>query len=123
MEWLRGDSVPRAKEATLFRFRLLTPDGKVPKDMAFYMGMLGHAAFVKTDGTAFAHIHPDGSAAMAAVMLAGGQMSMPDMNTGGGLPNEVNFPYGFPSSGRYRIIVQMKHGENVETGVFDADVS
>jgi hypothetical protein len=34
----------------------------------------------------------------------------------------VEFPYGFPSSGRYRIFVQMKHGVTVETGVFDAEV-
>jgi hypothetical protein len=38
------------------------------------------------------------------------------------LPATVSFPYGFPSPGRYRIFVQMKHGETVETGVFDAVV-
>jgi hypothetical protein len=121
MEWLQENSLPHAKEASLFRFRLLAPDGSAPKDMAFYMGMLGHAAFVKTDETAFAHIHPDGSASMAAVMMTGDQMDMPEMDKPG-LPNEVNFPYGFPSPGRYRIIVQMKHGGTVETGIFDADV-
>jgi hypothetical protein len=122
MEWLQGNSLPHAKEASLFRFQLLAPDGSAPKDMAFYMGMLGHAAFVKTDGTAFAHIHPDGSASMAAVMMTGNPMDMPEMDKAG-LPNEVNFPYGFPSPGHYRIIVQMKHGETVETGIFDADVT
>ena len=34
----------------------------------------------------------------------------------------VTFPYGFPSPGRYRIFIQMKHGTTVETGVFDAEV-
>jgi hypothetical protein len=34
--------------------------------------MAGHAAFVKTDGTVFAHTHPEGSAAMQAMMLANG---------------------------------------------------
>jgi len=34
----------------------------------------------------------------------------------------VEFPYGFPSAGRYRVFIQMKHGNTVETGVFDADV-
>jgi len=34
----------------------------------------------------------------------------------------VEFPYGFPSAGRYRIFIQMKHGNTVETGAFDADV-
>ncbi|HMF74658.1 MAG TPA: hypothetical protein VK604_03255 [Bryobacteraceae bacterium] len=133
MEWLRGSSLPHAKEASLFQFRLLAPDGSAPHDMKFYMGMLGHAAFVKTDGSAFAHIHPDGTAAMAALMLTGNQSdspmdmdmhtNMPGMKMGAGLPNEVSFPYGFPASGHYRIIVQMKHGETVETGIFDANVT
>jgi hypothetical protein len=35
---------------------------------------------------------------------------------------EVAFPYGFPSPGRYRIFIQMKHGDTVETGAFDAEV-
>ncbi len=122
------------KTATNFQFDLFGPDGTPPSDMKLYMGMLGHAAFVKTDGTVFAHIHPTGTVAMAAFMMAnpqtGGQetdgsgMNMPDMGSNpGALPNTVRFPYGFPSPGQYRIFVQMKHGDTVETGVFDADVS
>jgi hypothetical protein len=38
------------------------------------------------------------------------------------IPPMVEFPYGFPSPGRYRIFIQMKHANIVETGVFDADV-
>jgi hypothetical protein len=38
------------------------------------------------------------------------------------LPNVVGFPYGFPSEGSYRIFVQMKHGQTVETGFFDTTV-
>ena len=38
------------------------------------------------------------------------------------IPPSVDFPYGFPSPGRYRIFIQMKHGSTVETGVFDAEV-
>ena len=38
------------------------------------------------------------------------------------IPPVVEFPYGFPSPGRYRIFIQMKHANTVETGVFDADV-
>ena len=37
------------------------------------------------------------------------------------LPNDAGFPYGFPIPGKYRIFVQMKHDETVETGIFDAD--
>ncbi len=136
MRWLRPASQIRAKEPLLFRFQLNKPDGSVPPDMALYMGMLGHAAFVKTDGTVFAHIHPTGTVSMAAFMLAQQQvtgagmdmstMSMPGMDPANraptALPNEVSFPYGFPSPGRYRIFVQMKHGQTIETGIFDADV-
>jgi hypothetical protein len=51
-------------------------------------------------------------------------MGMP-MSAGGSsqpISNTVEFPYGFPSAGRYRIFIQMKHGTTVETGVFDASV-
>lgn len=124
MEWLRGSGPVRGNEPQMFRFRLEDPHGQAPRDMALYMGMLGHAAFVKTDGTVFAHIHPTGSVSMAAFMMAQG-MDMPGMHmhsVEGALPDTVGFPYGFPSPGHYRIIVQMKHGETVETGIFDADV-
>ena len=91
-----------------------------PPDMSLYMGMLGHAAFVKTDGTVFAHIHPNGSVSMAALMLAQGMPADMQMDSPQGvLPNTVGFPFGFPSPGKYRIFVQMKHSETVETGIFD----
>jgi len=124
MEWLRGDQPIVAKQAAPFRFRLTKPDGMAPTDMALYMGMMGHAAFVKTDGTVFAHIHPNGSVSMAALMLTANtgnepmSMNMPGMTMD--LPNTATFPYGFPSPGRYRIFVQMKRGQTIETGVFDA---
>ena len=123
MEWLHADQPLRARRAMAFQFRLMKPDGSVPSDMGLYMGMLGHAAFVKTDGTVFAHIHPNGSVSMAAMMLAQGMPAGMDhsaMQMGGAVPNVVSFPYGFPTAGRYRIFVQMKHGETIETGIFDA---
>lgn len=115
-------------------FHLLDPQGRQAADMQPYLGMAGHAAFVKTDGTAFAHTHPDGSAAMPAVMLANESSGL-SMNGMNGMADAsamnmsaepvsptVAFPYGFPSAGAYRIFVQMKHGDTVETGVFDANV-
>jgi hypothetical protein len=132
MDWLPIAGGVRAQKPLLLQFRLKKPDGSVPNDMALYMGMLGHVAFVKTDGSVFAHVHPTGSVPMAAFMLAQQQNAtggMEEMNMGSGeqpsasLPNTVTIPYGFPSSGRYRIIVQMKHGTTVETGIFDAVVA
>lgn len=134
MVWDRPAALT-ANTAYAFRFNLLTHDGKAPTDMQPYMGMKGHAAFVKTDGTVFAHVHPEGSAAMAAVMLANPlpMDTMPEMQGMEGMShppgyaadpnaNIVEFPYGFPSAGRYRIFVQMKHGPTVETGIFDIEV-
>jgi hypothetical protein len=122
MRWVHDGSPLHAREGSAFQFELLTPDGNKPKDMALYMGMLGHAAFLKTDGSVFAHIHPNGTVAMSAFMKAQGmegmQMSMDEGKTQ--TPNVVSFPYGLPSAGHYRIFVQMKHGDTVETGVFDA---
>lgn len=111
-----------ASTAYSLHFRLLAPDGTPAKDMQPYMGMTGHAAFIKDDGTVFAHTHPEGSAAMAALDIANGSMNaMPGMASSP-TPPEVDFPYGFPTPGAYRIIIQMKHGDTIETGVFDATV-
>lgn len=122
-----------AKAPQSFQFELLDKSSHPATDESLYMGMLGHAAFVKTDGTVFAHIHPNGSMSMAALMMANPQSRMQHAVNGGGnmagmamsvdhLPASVSFPYGFPSAGSYRIIVQMKHGQTVETGIFDAMV-
>jgi hypothetical protein len=132
MVWDRP-SILTADTAYAFRFHLLDANGQPATDMQTYMGMAGHAAFVKTDGTVFAHTHPEGSAAMAALMLANGgdKTADPAMSMDMNMPmemsqhrepisNTVEFPYGFPSPGRYRIFVQMKHGTTIETGAFDA---
>jgi hypothetical protein len=140
MVWNNPAKLP-AKTPQVFEFSLLDATGKTPQDMALYMGMVGHAAFVKDDGTVFAHVHPSGTVSMAALMMAAAQnqprqadamAAMPGMDASGmhasgaketaatHFPNEVGFPYGFPTAGAYRIFVQMKHGQVVETGAFDA---
>ena len=118
-----------ANQPVLFRFHLLNAQGQPATDVKPYLGMAGHAAFVKTDWTTFAHTHPEGSAPMPSMMVAN-DGSAPDAMAGMAAPGEtaeplastVEFPYGFPAAGRYRIFVQMKHGTTVETGVFDAEV-
>jgi hypothetical protein len=112
-----------ANTAYAFRFRLLDAAGQPAGDVRPYLGMAGHAAFVKTDGTVFAHTHPEGSAAMQSMMLANPMdMSEPEHGDSDQISPTVEFPYGFPSPGRYRIFIQMKHAKTVETGVFDAEV-
>ena len=131
MVWDRPTNLT-ANTAYTFRFHLLDPAGQPAANMQPYLGMAGHAAFVKADGSTFAHTHPNGSAAMAALMLANdsssetlGPSSMSGMSMAANaepISSTVTFPYGFPSPGRYRIFIQMKHDNTVETGVFDTEV-
>jgi hypothetical protein len=95
------------------------------------MGMAGHAEFVRSDLSVFAHVHPAGSVPMASLEMAqagllGNMSSMPSgmamAPTRGTMPAQVSFPYGFPKPGDYRIFVQVKRAGQVETGVFDAHV-
>jgi hypothetical protein len=121
--WDRDPAPPKAHQASIFKFRLVDQDGAPVQDAELYMGMMGHAAFLKNDGTVFAHVHPSGSVPMAALALAnpapGEDHSMHRMS---GLPPEADFPYGFPTPGDYRVIVQMKHRGVIVTGIFDAKV-
>src|ERR1700760_2832345 len=69
MIWERDPGTPHARQPYLFRFRVEDAAGQPARDMELYMGMLGHAAFVRSDRTVFAHIHPSGSVPMAALAL------------------------------------------------------
>jgi hypothetical protein len=117
-----GVSAVKSNQPVLLRFTMVDPAGNAPKDMQNYMGMIGHAAIIRSDGGVFAHIHPEGSGAMAAMMMANAAAGS-GMEMGGSIGNVAAFPFGFPSAGRYRIVVQMKHGETVETGAVDLGVS
>ncbi len=124
MVWDRPEELT-ANQPVVFRFHLLNAQGQPATDAVPYLGMAGHAAFVKADMTTFAHTHPEGSAPMQAMMLANGDRGMGGMTASEApapVSSTVEFPYGFPSPGRYRIFVQMKHSATVETGTFDADV-
>ena len=134
MVWHHASAPLKANVAMNFKFSVEDKDGKPVQDLQPYMGMAGHAEFVRSDLSVFAHVHPAGSVSMAALELAqsGLTNSSPAMPGGMGmpmssapLPPEVSFPYGFPQPGEYRIFVQVKLGGRagrVETGVFDAHV-
>jgi len=92
-------------------------------DLEPYMGMAGHAEFVRSDLSVFAHVHPAGSVPMASLMIVQQDLGLPmDHNSTHSLPAEVSFPYGFPQPGEYRLFVQVRRHGHVETGVFDAHV-
>ena len=122
MIWERGASPLIAKQATEFRFRVEDESGRPAEDLELYMGMLGHAAFVKTDRTVFAHVHPSGSVPMAVLSLTTTADPHAGHSVGSSLPAQVSFPFGLPQSGDYRIYVQVKQAGKVQTGVFDAHV-
>src|SRR5207247_9888072 len=121
IEWIRDDAPLVTKRLTLFTFRIDDENGKPAEDLELYMGMPGHALFVKKDRRVFAHVHPSGSAPMAALQIAMPSTSMHANQ--GGLPPTVTFPYGFPDAGDYRIFVQVKRHGAVMTGAFDAHVN
>ena len=121
ISWVRDTTPLVPKRLTMFTFRADDERGEPVTDLELYMGMPGHAIFVRRDLKVFAHVHPSGSAPMAALDLA-----MPSktphaqhMTTP---PATVSFPYGFPEAGQYRIFVQMKRAGSIITGAFDADV-
>jgi hypothetical protein len=137
MIWERAPGPLPANQLLWFKFRLEDANGKPVANLEPYMGMAGHAEFVRSDLSVFAHVHPDGSVPMAAVELADAtlaknsalpassnptttEMNMPGMAMGPIGP-EVSFPYGFPKPGLYRIFVQVKYNGRVETGVFDVE--
>ena len=131
--WEKGSGPLAANAAMVFKFKVEDKDGNPAKDLEPYMGMAGHAEFVSSDMSVFAHIHPAGSASMAALELANGvpkgneaiigDHAMPDgMSVPEWPASEVSFPYGFPKPGEYRIFVQIKRAGQVQTGVFDAHV-
>ena len=133
MVWERGSAPLVANHFVWLRFQLETPAGKPVMDIEPYMGMAGHAEIVRSDRAVFAHIHPDGSVAMAALELAQRNASVQSasstMDAGKKMDmrmdpssTEVSFPYGFPKAGQYRIFVQIKRGGQIETGVFDTEV-
>src|SRR5262249_55566518 len=70
MVWERDNAIIETKKLHWFRFRVEDAGGQPVRDLELYMGMPGHAAFVRTDLSVFAHVHPSGSVPMAALALA-----------------------------------------------------
>src|SRR5262249_29219493 len=108
-------------------FRIEDQTGQPVQNLEPYMGMAGHAEFLSFDRTVFAHVHPEGSVAMAALALAnpsplGGQAEPMAGMSHSSIGSGVSFAYGFPKAGNYRLFIQIKLGGQVQTGVFDVKV-
>jgi len=147
-------------------FAINDEQGK-PATLEPYLGMMGHAVVMKTDGSVYIHLHPVGNYSMAsqqtmitrfeketgpvnwkAIMKSSAFMDSIDnvMTKLEAMPDEernkilmgnmvhtqsdsthsehtlVKFPYAFPSSGNYRIWIQMKRNGKILNSAFDAVV-
>jgi hypothetical protein len=135
----RHSPLVAGRDAAL-RFTVRAPDGRAAA-LEPYMGMLGHAAVLRSDDSVFVHLHPMGSFAMASRETLE-RRERGDTGTGrwfrpapGAAPAmvhgamtapaaaEVSFPFEFPRPGDYRIWVQVRRAGRVLTGVFDAQVA
>jgi hypothetical protein len=127
--WVGGRN-PRVDQEVELRFQVSEVDG-APSALEPYMGMLSHAAVTTVDGSVFIHLHPAGSFNMAAQQLfevndpssklrsGSAAMGVSPMPNGGGV---LAFPFVFPAAGSYRIFVQFKVADAVETAAFDTRV-
>ena len=126
--WVRDAQPLTTKRLTMFTFRVDDASGQPATDLELYMGMPGHAVFVRRDRRVFAHVHPAGSASMAALAIGQRGLQATDATSdahahhASALPATVSFPYGLPEPGDYRIFVQVKRSGRIVTGAFDAHI-
>jgi hypothetical protein len=144
MTWLAPERILVNQLVTL-HFVVHHTDGQ-PVGLEPYLGMRGHLALRRDDGSVFIHLHPGGSASMASMQLAAFRIEgklpltaafgaddpicqLPAVTQrdqawlGGNQSSEgVSFPYAFPRPGRYRLWVQVKANAQVLTGVYDLEV-
>jgi hypothetical protein len=135
--WIAHPPLRTQQDAAL-QFQVRDQAGH-PVRLEPYMGMMSHAAVLRSDGRVFAHLHPSGNYSMAAQVLFEGKMaretggadhSMMDQSkvddwcgpgAGGGSCN-ISLPYEFPTPGDYRVWVQIKTEGQIKTAIFDTTV-
>jgi hypothetical protein len=101
MVWDQAAEVLKAGQLSWFRFHIEDSQHKTATDLEPYMGMAGHAEFVKSDLSVFAHIHPAGSVSMASLMIAQEDSGIPmDHGSMTALSPEVFIPLCVSPSGR-----------------------
>ena len=144
LQWESSDSITVGKDVVL-EFTVRGPKNAiVPVEP--YLGMPGHAVVIRDDAQVFVHLHPMGSMSMATMQAfelrnrgdttADGSLmiSHPQMEpvkrgraatkaqAEPNLPGRFSFPFAFPTTGRYRIWVQVKKGGRVYTADYEVTV-
>lgn len=124
--------VQAGREETI-RVTVRDPAGKAAA-LEPYVGMSAHAAVVRVDGAVYVHLHPMGTVTNAAQDVFAAR-DRGDSTSNGALrlaphamsaaipPAPIEFPYAFPSSGSYRLFVQVKRNGRVLTGAFAITVA
>ncbi len=121
LEWQRGDRPIVAREERDLRLVVRDRSGAaVPVEP--YMGMAAHLVVASRDGSVFAHLHPSGSVSMAAMQKFAGATGDPHAGHAMPIDSQVAVPFAFPSTGAYRLFVQVKRDGRVRTAAFDMDV-
>lgn len=127
LESLNPDKL-HAGEPVLLLFRA-TDQKQQSLGIELYMGMFGHAAVRRDDGSVFAHVHPSGTTSMAAQRVFETQAGLPATGAHAHMSpaieictTGISFPYEFPVPGNYRVWVQAKVNKVVHTAPFDFTV-
>jgi hypothetical protein len=135
MYWNGPDAVV-ANQPGVLRIGVSNRRGE-PASIEPYLGMSGHAVVVREDGKVFIHLHPSGTSSIASseafllrdrgdttidgrLRLDSSSMSHP---TTPQQLRQIEFPYAFPSAGRYRVYVQVRAQGRVHTTGFDVRVA
>ena len=142
---IRVEGLPVVARDVTIHARVTNADG-TPAILVPWLGMSGHAIVVRTDGRVFMHVHPMGTASMAAqerllrreagdtvnhgeaqpVSSSTMDAASPAMSMRMAAPSatgDVSFPVAFPSAGTYRVFVQVRRTSGgIETGALTVTV-
>ena len=112
--WVRDGQPLVTRRLTMFTFRVEDADGQPARDLELYMGMPGHAVFIRRDRHVFAHVHPGGSAPMAAMEIAAASSAVHvHHEDDAALPATVSFPVWLSRTGRLQ---DLRAGETRAAG-------
>ncbi len=118
---MRGEPAHlRAGEAATLLFRVENAQGQPLRDLEPYLGALGHAVVLSTDGHTYLHAHPmEVGMQMGAKPAARREMHDAPPSAGG---PEVRFHTQFPRAGVYKTWGQFQHDGKIIIAAFIVNV-